>query len=137
MTHPLEMRRPLPSFDKWLEDNGDGTRGDGFEAFADLAIRTQDQSALGLPYEAALLLRMWQGFQIATVEICNIQCRDFGATPEQIIQMMPRALACAAMYSTASVLVEDTPWRTIAKVLTEEFRFAAKEAADQMTEGGK
>lgn len=126
------LRRPLPSFDQWLADNGDGTRGDGFEALQDLAARTLERPDLGLSFEEALLVRMWKGFLIATVEICNIQHNQFGAKPEQIIQMMPRALACAAMYSTASVLVNDAPWRTISKVLFEEFRFAVKEAADQL-----
>lgn len=128
-----ELRRPLPNFEKWLDDHGHTERGNGFEALADLVRRTQDQTADGYNEDAKSLLRMWQGLSIAVVELCNIEhCK--GRTPAQIIQLLPRALACAAFYSTASVLEEDSPWRSIAKILTEEFRFAVKEAADQHAE---
>ena len=123
-------RRPLPSFDKWLSDNGDGTRGDGFDAFNDLAKRTHENLE-GFTGDQASFLRIWAGLQIAVIEICQIE-RQRGRTPDQIILMMPRVLACAAMYSVASVVKEDAPMRQIAKIISEEFRFGAKEAADQL-----
>lgn len=131
MTHLSQMRRPLPSFDEWLADNGDGTRGDGFDAFVDVALRTQDQKATGLGDDETSFLRIWQGLCVAVVELCNIEARH-GRTAEQIIQTMPRALAAAAVYATASVVSEGTPLRSVAKLLTEEFRHAAKVAADDI-----
>lgn len=128
-----EMMRPLPSFDQWLTAHGNGSRGDGFEAFLDLTKRTQEQDGAGYDAAALSMLRMWQGLSIAIVELCNIE-HQHGRKPIDIIQIMPRALACAAFYSTASVLGDETPWRSIAKVLAEEFRHAAKVAADEYTE---
>jgi hypothetical protein len=123
-------RRPLPSFDKWLSDNGDGTRGDGFDGFVDLAKRTHEKLE-GFSGDQAGFLRMWAGMQIAVIELCQIE-RQRGRTPDQIILMMPRVLACAAIYAVASVIKDDAPMRQVAKLLIEEFRFAAKEAADQI-----
>lgn len=129
-----EMARPLPKFDQWLTDHGRGKRGDGFEGFADLMERTQSQEvADALTPAEVSLMRMWQGLTFAVVELCQIEC-DHGRQPVEIIALMPRALACAAFYSTASVLKDDTPWRSIAKLLAEEFRAAAKTCADQQTE---
>lgn len=128
-----EMERPLPTFDQWLSTHGDGSRGDGFEALRDLVGRTLEQKEVpGMTRLEAVMLRMWQGFAVATVEICNIE-HARGTTPAEIITVMPRALAASAFYATASVLKNEAPWRIIAKLLTEEFRYAAKVAADQMT----
>lgn len=130
------MRRPLPSFEQWLNDNGDGTRGDGFAAFVDVVERTiAVVPAAGLGEDEALFLSLWKGMGVAVVELCNLE-HQRGVSPERIIKMMPRVLGAAAMYATASVLTDDAPWRRIATILIEEFRFAAKEAADQMTEKG-
>jgi hypothetical protein len=126
------LKRPLPSFEQWLTDNGDGSRGEGFDAFMDWASRTIEQRTSHLDFHAAALGRMLKGLVVATVEVCNIEHRN-GLTPDQVVQLMPRAMACAAFYATASILQAGTPWRPIAKILSEEFRFAAKEAADQMT----
>lgn len=127
-------KRPLPSFDQWLTDQGNGHRGAGFEAFKDMAERTHaaapDTFPTLAPNEQAFL-RMWLGMQIAVVELCNIE-HQHGRTPAQIIQWLPRVLASAAMYATASVVNETTPMRTAAKILIEEFRFGAKESADQI-----
>lgn len=128
-----ELWRPLPNFRRWLDDHGHTERAGDFDALADLARRTQEQSADDFGDDAKSFLRMWQGLSIATVELCNIEHKH-GRSGHDIIRLMPRALACAAFYSTASVLREDSPWRSIAKILIEEFRFAAKSAADQYSE---
>lgn len=126
------LGRDLPSFEQWLSDNGNGSRGDGFEAFEDLIRRARKQDIEHLTEEEQSLARLWGGLSIAIVEICNIE-HQRGRTAVEIIKLMPRALAIASVYATASVLVEDTPWRAVAKVLTEEFRWAAKTAADDLT----
>ncbi|KQZ00875.1 hypothetical protein ASD45_08410 [Pseudolabrys sp. Root1462] len=128
---PELTRRPLPSFDEWLNTHGNGKRGDGFEAFRDLAERTHVQKLGAYDEATTSFFRMVTGFQIAIVELCNIEER-FGRKPHEIISVMPRALACCAVYATASVLQDEAPMRRLAKILTEEFRFAAKEAADQI-----
>jgi hypothetical protein len=126
------MQRPLPSFDKWLTDHGHGERGDGFDALVDLARRTQEQKSPNMTPDELSFLRMWQGMLIAVVEICNIE-HNSGRKPEEIICTMPRVLASAAMYATASVLASDADWRTSSRACSaDEFRAAAKIAADQL-----
>lgn len=129
-------KRPLPSFQQWIDEKNGGVRGPGYDDFAslrDLAERTLLRSDEGLPVEQASFLRLWMGFLVATVELCNIE-RGKDAPVEVITAMMPRALACAAVYAMASVVTDEAPMRDIAKILTEEFRFAAKQAADDLTE---
>lgn len=130
-----ELSRPLPTFDEWLEQHGDGSRGDGFAAFATLAAQTQDQNATGLAEfsEAAIFLRCWQGMSVAAVEIAEIE-RKRGTPQEIIIALLPRAMAAACMYSCASVLKDETPWSEIAEILAGDFAFAAKECARQLQE---
>jgi hypothetical protein len=127
-------RRPLPSFDQWLAEKGNGHRGDGFEAFNDLAKRSHEKAAPELDQftgDEQSFLRMWLGLMIAVVELSNIEHQQ-GRTPAQIIKIMPRVCAAAAVYATASVVDDNAPMRKIAKIIIEEFRFAAKEAADQI-----
>jgi hypothetical protein len=128
-----EMKRPLPSFDEWLTVHGNGKRGDDFEAMTDLVHRTlATPEGPNLTPDERSFLRMWKGMCVAVVELSNIE-HDAGRTPEQIIQTMPRVLAAAAMYATASVLSDSANYRQIAKHLIEEFRAAAKVSADQLT----
>lgn len=128
------MRRPLPSFTEWLEANSPGTQPPDFEDFVDLARRTQEQSLEHLTPQQASLGRMWMGACVAAVELCNMEAMKHNRPPSEIIAYLPRVFAMASMYAVASICKEETPWRDIAKVLTEEFRFAAKEAADQLHE---
>ena len=135
-----EMRRALPSFAQWLEENGAGERGAGYEPFAaiaDLAMRTLDSDAARasncVTPRDLCFFRLWQGMLVAAVELCNIEHQKHGVEPSEIITLLPRAFAAGAMYAAASVLRADTPYRSLAKILTEEFRFAAKAAADQLT----
>jgi hypothetical protein len=130
------VRRPLPSLAQFIDGRNGGARaGDyaEFTALADLAERTLAQSEAGLPVEQAAFLRLWKGFSIATIELCNIERRS-RVPVEVLVAMLPRVLACAAMYAFASVAKDDTPFREIAKLLSEEFRAGAKVAADGMTE---
>jgi hypothetical protein len=127
------LRRPLPSFAQWLENSG-GTRGDGFAEFTalvDLTERTLAQSPEGLSIEQACFLRLWQGMMVAVVELCNVENAK-GVPSETIVSMMPRVLGSAALYGVASVVRDDAPFRNIAKILTEEFRAAAKMCADTL-----
>lgn len=129
-------KRPLPTLAQWLDQQNGGERAPDFEPLAalmDLAERTILQSASGLPVAQASLLRLWQGMCIATVELCNIE-HNKNVPMETIVATLPRALACAAVYAMASVAKDDAPLREIAKLLTEEFRFAAKTAADDLME---
>lgn len=129
------MRRPLPTLSQWLDEKGAASRAEGFEeisALRDLAERTILQETGGLRVEEACFLRLWQGMCIATVELCNLEQVKKVPT-ETIITMLPRVLATAAMYAFASVASENTPYRDVAKLLTEEFRAAAKVAADSLT----
>lgn len=128
---PELSRRALPSFEQWLNENGDGSRGDGFDAFVNLAERTHSAKPENLTDEQATFLRLWMGLQVAIIELCNLEDQR-GVKPETIITMMPRVLATAGVYAVASVAKDDAPMRTMAKILIKEFRFAAKEAADQI-----
>ena len=123
--------RPLPSLHEWFTQHVGGQRGDGFEAFADLARRTHEAKPSGLTDDEAAFLRFWMGMQIAVIELCNLE-HAAGREPADIVVTMPRVLGAAAVYAFASVAKDETPMRQIAKVLIEEFRFAAKEAADQI-----
>lgn len=128
--------RKLPTLAQWLDQHNGGERGADYEPMAammDLAERTILQSDAGIPVNEACFLRLWQGMCIATVELCNIE-HNKGVPMEVLMAMLPRALASAAMYAFASVASEDTPLRDVAKLLTEEFRFAAKAAADGIME---
>jgi hypothetical protein len=127
-------RRPLPSFDRWLDEQNGGKRAEDFAVFAELVERTLAASDDALPPEQKAFLRMWKGMSLATVELCNIEREQHKRRPEDIIVVLSRVLACAAMYSIASVMRHDAPLRQVAKVLIEEFRFAAKESADQIME---
>ncbi|MEN6535695.1 MAG: hypothetical protein ABFD89_18670 [Bryobacteraceae bacterium] len=129
-------KRPLPSFSEWLDQRNDGKRAEGyddFKALSDLAARTILQSDSNLPVNQASFLRLWQGLCLATVELCNIEHAK-KVPLDIIVASLPRAMACGAIYAFASVMAEDAPLRDIAKVLTEEFRFAAKAAADDLME---
>ncbi len=128
-----EMARRLPSFEQYLEAHGDGARGEGFAAFADLAIRTQDQVAQTFEPDEAAFLRLWQGLLIAIVELCNIE-HQRGRSVVDTVKLMSRAMGCGAFYSVASAFKDDSPWRSIAAILNEEFRAATKLCADQYTE---
>ena len=128
-----ELRRALPDFERWLDQRGHSGRAPGFEELADLAVRTQDEPPEHLDEDSRSFLRLWSGLLIAVVELCSIE-QVHGREPHDIVKIMPRALACAAFYASASIFRDDTPWRTIAKILIEEFRFGAKEAADQHAE---
>lgn len=130
------LRRPLPSFTQWLADNGDGTRGDGFDAYIDQVHRTIERGALpDYNDDSRSLLRLYTGLSIAIIEACNIE-RQKDRSPEQIVQLMPRALAMCAITAVASIMRDDSDaaaFRSVAKVLTEEFRWATKEAADDFS----
>lgn len=129
-----ETKRPLPSFEKWLEEHSPGTLAPDFEPFADLMRRTQEQSFDGLKPHEASFLRMWQGALMAAVELCNMEALQYKRPNGEIIATLPRVFAVATMYAIASVCKDETPFRTIAKIVTEEFRAAAKTSADTLSE---
>ncbi len=125
-------KRALPSFNQWLETHSDGTRGDGFDAFIALAERTHGVEPLpDMTPDEASFLRIWMGMQVAIIELSRIAAARGRSTPEILITL-GRVLGAAAVYSSASALKDDAPMRQLAKMLIEEFRFAAKEAADQI-----
>lgn len=128
------IKRPLPTLKQWLDERLGEDRGEGFEfmaALADLARRTLEQNPDGLPANEACFLRLWQGIQVAAIELCNIEHK--AKVPQDIIvSMLPRVMACASFYAVASIAKDDTPWRGVAKLLTEEFRATAKQCADAM-----
>ena len=127
------LRQALPSFDRWLTENGDGSRGDGFEPMADLLRRMQQRGLAGqeLDAESMAFSRMIIGRTIAVVEICNIEVQQLERSPEATIKLIARAAGAASFYAVASVLTDEAPWRQVAKVLFEEIRFGLKTAADQ------
>lgn len=128
-------KRPLPSFKQWLDEHSPGTQADGFEAFSDLAFRAQSGSLKpGLTPQQESFARMWMGACVAAVELCNMEAVGHLRPEGEIIATLPRVFAAAAMYAMASVCKESTPWRDVAKLLTEEFRAGAKASADQLDE---
>lgn len=127
-------KRPLPSFKEWIEEHSPGTQADGFEALADLAYRSQTQPLDHLTEQQKCFGRMWMGALVAAVELCNMEALKHKRPQEEIVETLPRVFAAAAMYAIASVCKTETPFRSIAKVIAEEFRQAAKVAADGLTE---
>lgn len=133
----LGTGRPLPSFQQWLDAQGYKRRGAGFAHWSNLEalIRTTGKKDLAeLSREELAFVRLWQGIGIALVEVCNLESEK-RRTPEETLQALPRVLGAMALYTFASVAKEDTPWRRIAGVLVEEFRFGAKFAADHIEAG--
>lgn len=130
-----ELRgRPLPSFEQWLTNNGDGTRGDGYAGFEDLAKRTHDQPRPEhLTEDEMSFLRLWMGMQVAVIELSRLE-EQRGRRFDQIVPMMARVLGATAMYSVASAVNDDSPYRAMAKVLIEDFRHGCKASADQLEE---
>lgn len=126
--------RPLPSFKQWIEEHSPGTQAEGFEGLADLAYRSQATINPKLSPSAQSFARMWMGGCVAAVELCNMEAVKHGTSEADIIALLPRVFAAATMYAIASACKETTPWRDIAKIVTEEFRAAAKTTADTLTE---
>jgi hypothetical protein len=132
--HEAQMRRRLPSFQEWLETHSPDTKAPDFEAFADLARRTQTASLDDLPRSQLIFLRMWQGACVAAVELCNMEALKHDTPTHDIVVMLPRVFAAASMYAFASITKEGSPYCSIARIMSEEFSFAAKTSADQLTE---
>lgn len=128
------MKRPLPSFKEWIEQHSPGTQAAGFAALADLAYRSQATVRDDLSPSAQSFARMWMGACVAAVELCNMEAVKHGRSEAEIIVLLPRVFAAATMYALASACKEETPWRDIAKIVTEEFRAAAKTTADTLSE---
>lgn len=128
------MERPFPPFKEWIQAQSPGTQADGFADMLDLAYRSQDQINPNLTPDQASYARMWIGACIAVVELCNMEALTHKRGLEEIVCTLPRVLATAAMYAMASVASDSTPFRNIATLMTEEFRFAAKVAADALEE---
>lgn len=128
------MKRPLPSFKAWIEQHSPGTQAEGFVELADLAYRSQATIRDDLSPSAQSFARMWMGACVAAVELCNMEAVKHGRSEEEIIALLPRVFAAAAMYALASACKPETPWRSMAKMVTEEFRAAAKTTADTLTE---
>ena len=127
-------KRPLPKFTEWLEEKSPGTLAPDFSAFEELARRTQQQSFDHLKPNEASFGRMWMGAIIAAVELCNMEALKHKRPPGEIIATLPRVFACATMYAIASICKDGTPHRSISKIVSEEFRAAAKTAADILEE---
>ena len=128
------MDRPLPSFKQWIEEHSPGTQADGFAGLADLAYRSQVTVDPNLSPSAQAFARMWMGGCVAAVELCNMESVKHGTPEADIIALLPRVFAAASMYAIASACKETTPWRDVAKIVTEEFRAAAKKTADALSE---
>ena len=127
-------KRPLPTFRQWLDEHDPESRTADYQAFADLAQRTQLQPLEHLAPHQASFGRMWMGACVAAVELCNMEAIAHNRPNDEIISNLVRAFGTAAMYALASIAKPDTPFRPIAKALTEEFREATKIAADTLTE---
>jgi hypothetical protein len=128
-----EIRRPLPTFHQWLVENGGTARDERFEALGDLARKL---SELKPSFDdQAALVRMWQGLLIAITELVHNEER-LGRPFNHTLAMLPRALALAAMYGVTCGCKDETHWRGLAKLMTEEFRAAAKGAADELERTG-
>jgi hypothetical protein len=138
MKQPLRFldKRQLPTLAQWLDSEGDGTRADGFsewQSLEDFIRRELERDGRSLTDHEMSFWRLWKGYGIATIELCNIEWKR-GRKPEELAQMMPRVAAAMVLYAFASILKEDTPWRSIARVIIEEMRFGVNEAADQLIE---
>lgn len=57
-----------------------------------------------------------------------------GTDAGDLLAMVPRALGAIVVNATAWAARDDVNYRSLAKIFIEEFKFGAKEAADQLTE---
>lgn len=107
----------IPSLNEWL---GDGQRAEGFEQWVKLLLQTEhadedEQSAL----------RFMQILGVAAIEGGNIETRR-GRPFELTAAFLSRGMGAVCMVAIASCLREETPWRDVSIMLTEEFRLGAK-----------
>lgn len=133
MSGPSDVHaRSLPGFREWIEDKGG--RAPGFEDFAAHTERMLALSHHDLTPTQKSFARLYVGLSIAVVELCHIENRQHGRSSDEIAANVTRVFASAEMYAIASICREGSPWRSIAKMITEEFRAAAKVAADGLTD---
>lgn len=107
-------------------------RADGFKDFVGRML-VAEEAALncGASPSEQMLLRLVRTQLVATMESLRIE-EEKGGDVAVMATMLPRAMGVAAMNCLAGVLKQDAPARDFAVLLTEEFRFAAKQAAEQI-----
>lgn len=118
----------VPRLDAYLGED----RGEGFEDFVSRMLAADNilLKCGGSPSEM-ILLRLIRVQLVAVMESLRVE-DEAGGDRVTMMTMLPRAMGIAAMNGLASFLKDDVVLREFATVLVEEFRFAAKEVADQI-----
>lgn len=123
------MNRPLPSLDAHLGSD----RGEAFIDWAEQMF-VADYASLKAGTELErIFVRLMRTQMVAAVESLRTE-QAAGGDVIKLIGMLPRVMGTCCMYAIASALKDDAPLREFATMLVEEFRFGAKEAADQIAE---
>lgn len=123
------MSRELPSLDAYFGDD----RGEAFQDWAERIFAADFTALKAGTKQDQLFVRLMRVQMIAAVESLRAEMKA-GGDVVQLIQMLPRTMGLCSMYAFASILKDDAPTRDFATILIEEFRFGAKEAADQIAE---
>jgi hypothetical protein len=126
------MNRKLPSLDEHL---GEG-RGEGFVDWVERMFALDYAMLKAGTEQEQLFVRLLRAQMVAAVESLR-QEAEAGGDAVKLIQLLPRTMGTVSMYALASILKDDAPLRDFATTLFEEFRFGAKEAADQIAEANE
>lgn len=123
------MNRKLPSLDEHL---GEG-RGEAFEDWAERMFALDYAMLKAGTEQEQQFVRLMRTQMVAAVESLR-QEAEGGGDAVKLILLLPRTMGLVSMYALASILKDEAPLRDFATLLHEEFRFGAKEAADQIAE---
>ncbi len=118
----------VPDLAEYIGDR----RANGFKDFVARMLVAEDAALkCGSSPSEQMLLRLIRTQLVATMESLRIE-EEKGGDVVVMASLLPRAMGVAAMNCLAGLLREDVPARDFAVTLTESFRFAAKQAAEQI-----
>lgn len=120
--------RPMPKLAQFLGES----RGEHFEDYVAEMVRNQAWADTAATAEERIMVRLMRVMAIGALEgLREAEAAEGGSFEGAIIQL-GRVMGNTALCATAGGCREDTPWRELATILIEEFRFGANAAADQM-----
>ncbi|MDP3407275.1 hypothetical protein [Bosea sp. (in: a-proteobacteria)] len=120
--------RPMPNLAQFLGES----RGEQFEDYVAEMARNQAWADTAATAEERIMVRLLRVMGIAAIEgLREAEAAEGGDFVGAILQLA-RVMGHTALCATAGACREDTPWRELATILIEEFRFGADAAADQL-----
>lgn len=122
------IAKPVPSLAAYLGER----RADGFVDWCERMMAADDSMLKAdASSTAQILIRLLRVQMVAAVESLRVE-DEAGRDHVEMITHLPRAMGIVAMNALACILKDDADVRDFAVTITEEFRFAAKEVADQI-----